>query len=265
MFKGFNDGQTINLSSDQVLEVKLPRTPSNGYTWCEQKINADQAVKKSVSQIGEGIFVPDALLGTTNGRVMPGRQGTQVIRYVGASSGTTLLTLELRRPWLKNGEIIDSYTITVVSAGKYTGTYTPPLKKTPTDHLTSTPVGLPTSWDWRTQCTPIANQMQCGDCWAFASCGSFECNISIIDGNTRDIAEEFVTDCFTDNSCSGCGGGYCAHQAWMSTYTGANSSGGGAVYETDDPWTTGEGNGTTGTCASPYPHHETIDSLCRYC
>jgi len=255
-----NEGQTVYLASDQVLEIKLPRTPSNGYNWCEQKINADQPVKQSVSQIGEGTFIPDASLGKVNGRVMPGRPGTQVIRYVGASQGTTLLTLELRRPWLKNGEVIDSYTITVVSSGKYTGTYTPPVKKIPTDHLTSTPVGLPSYWDWRSQCTPIANQMQCGDCWAFASVGTLECNISIIDSNTRDIAEEFVTDCFTDNSCGGCNGGYCAHEAWLKSYTGANSAGGGAVYETDDPWTTSEGNGTTGTCGAPYPAHETIDS-----
>ena len=49
--------------------------------------------------------------------------------------------------------------------------------------------------------------MQCGDCWAFASVGTLECNILIHDGVTEDISEEFVTNCYTDSSCGGCNGG----------------------------------------------------------
>jgi PKD repeat protein/predicted secreted protein len=258
-----NQEQTINLSTDQVLEIQLPKKPSNGYTWVEAKASSEK-VQKTIAQIGDGDFIHDPALKSADGRPLLGQVGTQIIRYVGTSQGTTVLTLELRRPWVKNGEVIDSYTITVISAGEYIGTYTPPLKavKHYDKPLTSNETaiaGIPSSWDWRSQCTPIANQEQCGDCWAFASVGTLECNILIHDGITEDISEEFVTDCYTGNSCGGCNGGYCAHQAWMASYTGANSSGGGAVYETEDPWTTGEANGTTGTCASPYTPHQTID------
>jgi PKD repeat protein/predicted secreted protein len=261
-----NQEQTISLSSDQVLEIQLPRKASTGYIWVEAPA-ASEKIQKTVAPIGDGEFIHDPVTVTPSNpkgkRV--GGSGTQIMRYVGTSQGTTTLTFELKRPWSKNQEVIDSYTITVISAGKYSGTYTPPLKATKHyDHpLTLTPLaGIPASWDWRSQCTPVANQMQCGDCWAFASVGTLECNILITDGVTEDISETFVTNCYTVSGYDGCGGTEYsdAHQCWMASYTGANSNGGGAVYETEDPWTTSEGNGTTGSCGGPYAAHQTIDN-----
>ena len=118
-----NQEQTISLSSDQVLEIQLPRKSSTGYMWVEAPAPNDKFIK-SIAKIGDDDFIHDLV----SGKVMKGGSGTQIIRYVGTSQGTTTLTLELKRPWVKNGEVIDSYTITVISAGKYTGTYTPPLK-----------------------------------------------------------------------------------------------------------------------------------------
>jgi PKD repeat protein len=171
------------------------------------------------------------------------------MRYVGASQGTSVLTFELKRSW-ENTPPIDNYTITVVSSGKYTGTYTPPVKVIP-KHVTSTPVGVPASWDWRSQCTPIENQGSCGDCWAYASVGTLECNISIIDNVTKDLSEEYVTDCYTGNGSNGCNGGNVASDIYLSPK--------GAVYESDDP-TSCNSTGQTGSCGGPYPYHETIDS-----
>jgi C1A family cysteine protease len=253
-----NQEQTITLSHDQVLEIQLPRKASTGYIWVEAPAPSDK-IQKTVAQIGDAEFIHDA---TTP--KLKGGSGTQIMRYVGTSQGTTVLTLELKRPWSKNQEVIDSYTITVVADGKYNGTYTPPLKASKHyDHpLTLTPLaGIPASWDWRSQCTPVANQMQCGDCWAFATVGTLECNIKIHDAVTEDISEEFVTNCYTVSGYDGCGGTEygAAHEVWMASYTGANTDGGGAVYETEDPWTTAEGNGTTGSCGGPYTPHQTID------
>ena len=250
-----NSGQTIQLAKDQVLEVMLPKTPSNGYTWCEQSTSDINKIQRSISEIGDGDFIhPD-----TKGAKMVGQSGTQIIRYVGTMQGTTVLTLELRRPWVKNGLPIDNYTITIVSAGKYTGKYTPPVKAAPV-HTTSTPKSVPSKWDWRSQCTPIKNQNQCGDCWAYATVATLECNIKIHDNLTHILSEEFVTDCYTGQGSQGCNGGYCAHDCWLSTFTGANSQGGGAVYESVDA-TTCNNTGNTGTCKSGgYAHNETIDS-----
>ena len=114
-----NQEQIINLSADQVLEIQLPRKASTGYTWCEANTSVDKSIQKSIAQIGEADFIHDA------GTILNGKtitvSGTEVMRYVGTSQGTTVLTLELRRPWVKNKQAIDSYTITVVSAGKYRG------------------------------------------------------------------------------------------------------------------------------------------------
>jgi C1A family cysteine protease len=245
-----NSGQTITLFPDQVLEIKLPRIPSTGYIWCESTASNDKTSQRSIAQVGDCDFLPDANIKTVKGRKIIGLSGTQIIRYVGASQGTISLTLELRRPWEKNNPPIDSYTITVVSIGKYSGNYAPSTKKELSKHMTSTPKGVPSKWDWRLHCAPIANQMQCGDCWAFAGVGVLECNILIHDGITRDISEKYLTDCDIDYF--GCNGGGCPLDYWMAPK--------GAVYETDDPWTTSEGNGTAGTCAGPYTYHETINS-----
>ena len=260
-----NSGQVIQLSQDQVLEIQLPRMAATGYTWCETNITPEKIAQRSISQIGDCDFIHDPIpaeLANSKGR-MVGRSGNQIIRYTCTSQGTTTLTFELKRQWVKNGLPIDNFTITIVSAGKYTGKYMPPAKVVNKydKPLTSTNSTLPSKWDWRSQCTPITNQYQCGDCWAFASVATLECNIKIHDGVTRDISEEFVTNCYKGNSSSGCNGGNCAHQCWLASYTTSNSKGGGAVYETDDPWTSTEGNGTTGTCSSSgYTPHETIDS-----
>jgi len=122
-------GKTINLTTDQVLEIRLPRKSSTGYTWC-LSVNEDKTIPNAVAQIGEDEFVLDSQKKLKSRKIFGG-SGTQIIRYVGSSQGTTVLKLELRRPWEKDISALDNYTITVVSSGKYTGTYTPPVKKKP--------------------------------------------------------------------------------------------------------------------------------------
>jgi len=244
-----NSGQTINLSSDQVLEINLPRKAATGYVWCE---SSEKTIQKSVAQIGDGDFIHDLNSDAKlEGRKMVGLSGTQILRYIGTSQGTTKLTLELRRTWGKNTPAVDDFTVTIVSEGKYTGSYTPPVKEKP-NHITSTPKSVPSKWDWRSQCTPVTDQMYCGDCWAFAGVGTLECNIKIKDAVTRDISEAYLTNCYTGGGSDGCNGGFCPHDYWLSPR--------GAVYESQCPWTTSLGNGTTGTCGSSYTYHETIDN-----
>jgi predicted secreted protein len=92
-----------------VLEIQLPKKPSNGYIWVEAANSSLEKVQKSIAQIGDGDFIHDPALKSSNGRALLGQTGTQIIRYVGTQQGATVLTLELRRPWVKNGEVIDSY------------------------------------------------------------------------------------------------------------------------------------------------------------
>ena len=241
-----NRGQSIQINQDQVLEIKLPRKAGTGYIWVETSTTANKAALRAVAQIGDGDFIKDP--GT---ETMHGGPGTQIIRYVGVSQGTTVLTFELKRPWLKNNPPIDDYTVTITSSGKYTGTFTPSVKKV-TAHTTSTPAGLPSKVDWRPNCTPVKNQNQCGDCWAFAGVAYFENTMNIIDHNNEILSEEWMTNCYTADNEGGCGGGYTPVHAWLSPQ--------GAVYESEDPWTASEGAGTAAACGGPYAFHETVTS-----
>ena len=247
-----NEGQTINLPTDQVLEIHLPRVSSNGYIWVEKSSTDKSLAPKCIAPIGTDEFVHDATVTNTSGKHMLGQSGQQIIRYSGSTQGTTVLTFELRRPLEPNSIILDTYTVTINSNGTYTGSYKPLLKSNPV-HSTSTPAGIPTKVDWRSKCTPVANQQQCGDCWAYAGVGVLECNILIHDGITRDISEAYLTNCASDaqQDWQGCNGGICPNSYWMAPK--------GAVYEADCPWTTSLGSGTVGTCGS-YTYHETIDS-----
>jgi predicted secreted protein len=245
-----NYGESISIAADQVLEISLPRKASTGYIWCESA-SVEKTTVQSVARIGDDDFIHDSNPLTINGRIIAGQSGDQILRYVGASMGTTELKLELRRPWEKNGEVIDSYKVIIVSGGKYTGSYVPPVKEKPV-HQTSTSKNLPSHFDWRPLCTPIADQQQCGDCWAFAGVGTFECNIKIVDGITRDISEAYLTNCDVTGAL-GCNGGLCPHDYWMAPL--------GAVYESDYPWTASLGSGVTGTCGGPFTYYETIDTF----
>ncbi|MGD0711146.1 MAG: C1 family peptidase, partial [Bacteroidales bacterium] len=243
-------GQTIALAPDQVLEINLPEIPSSGYTWCEATASDNKTISKTIAQIGGSDFIDNPFSGKSIKHKMVGQSGNRIIRYEGTTTGTTELTLALRRPWEKDKPAIDNFTVYVISGGKYTGSYKPPLKQTFNNHKTSTSSSLPSHFDWRPKCTPIANQQQCGDCWAFAGCGVFECNIKITDDSVRDISEEYLTNC--DVAYYGCNGGDCPLDYWMPPK--------GAVYESEDPWTTTEGGGTAGACGGPYVYHETINS-----
>ena len=245
-----NNGQTITLAPDQVLEVQLPRKASTGYIWCKPKAADDKPSVLPIAQIGDDDFIQDPNPLKIDSKILAGQSGTQVIRYVGTSAGTTKLNLELRRPWEKDAQAMDEFTITVISGGKYSGTFSPQIKEKPV-HVTSTPKDLPSHFDWRPLCTPIADQHQCGDCWAFAGVGTLECNINIKDGVYKDISEAYLTNCYTLSL--GCNGGLCPHSFWMAPQ--------GAVYESDYPWTQDLTNGISGTCGGPFTYHETIDSF----
>jgi len=257
-----NSGQSIQLSKDQVLEVRLPSQPSTGYGWyVVNTSNNNELYKKEnvnngiIKQIGNREFVSDE-----KSIDIVGAPGTQVLRFVGVSKGTTDLKLVYVRPWLKDAEPLDVYKIKIVNDGVYTGTYKPAEPLTVTaDESNSAPKGataIPTNFSWLDQggCSPVKDQAQCGSCWDFAAMGCFEAAIKIVDFNTRDISEQWLINC---SGQSGCQGGNCPF-SYIKSY-------GGAVYESDLPYADAACNVTNtaatciGTCGT-YTHHEKITS-----
>jgi len=255
-----NQGQTISLSSTQILEIQLPVNVSTGYNWCESNSSADKSVRQSIEQVGESDFIDNPVNINGKSRIV-GQSGTQILRYDGVSRGTAVLTLDLKREWEMNSPAIDSYTITVVSAGKYTGNFTPRVKATPKydKPLTSVSSTLPSRWDFRPLCTPITNQGNCGSCWDFAACGAFEACINIIDGNIRAVSQQWVINCDSIGA-NGCQGG------WFIPGASDLFQNDGAVYLSDLPYADASCfsvHGDTATCRSAcvtYTHHEKIDS-----
>ncbi len=232
-------GKQFTVSQDQVLEVRLPSTPSNGYGWYLKNDN-NEIVKSAagiLEQVGDWEFVSD------NPDQPVGASGTQIIRFLGKSQGTVDMKFELVQPW-SNEVPLESYKIQVVNEGVYTGLYRAPQPEqieAYTPNLNKS-LALPSKFSWvdKGLCTVVKNQGSCGSCWAFASVGSFECVIKIVDGVSRDLAEQWLVNC--DKSMSGCSGGWCPDKMFQ-TY--------GAVYEEDLPY-----KAKNGTCASSYKYHE---------
>lgn len=229
-----NAASSVAITTDQVLEVRLPSTPSTGFGWYLK--NTDQSL---VTQTGEEDFISD------NPTNPIGNSGTQIMRYIGKNGGTADLEFVYKRPWENESLPADNYKITVVSEGTYNGKAITTKAKAinPSEENISYSVyGLPASFSWEAlgKCTPCKNQAQCGSCWTFAACGSFESVIKIVDGAERDLAEQWLVNC--DTRFNGCAGGMCPNTMFKN----------GGVYEADQPYMAKDG-----TCKS-VPHHEKI-------
>jgi len=113
---------------------------------------------------------------------------------------------------------------------------------------------LPSSLDWRVTANglpPIRNQYSCGSCWAFATVGTFECNIKIKDQTVVDLSEQWLLNCNRNGYNCEDGGWWCHHYFLNAT---DRCGGTGAVLEADFPY-----QWTNGTCNCPYPHEYFID------
>jgi C1A family cysteine protease len=112
---------------------------------------------------------------------------------------------------------------------------------------------LPSAFDWRDSTTlpPVRNQGGCGSCWAFATVGPLECNISIKDGITVNLSEQWLVSC--NHNDWGCDGGWWAHSYHQSGRDNCNHT--GAVPESECPYAAADL-----PCGCPYEHTYRISS-----
>jgi C1A family cysteine protease len=223
----------VALSQNQALEVRLPSTPTTGFGWYLKDNN--QTV---IKQVGNWEFISD------NPENPIGSSGTQVNHFVTTASGTTDLELLYKRPWEDANQATASYKVTIISEGTYRGQEVKPyvpVDQSATVEKNETTLALPATFSWQTQnlCTPAKNQGNCGSCWAFAACGSFESVIKIWDNVTRDLSEQWLVNCTSSSNCSG---GWCPDNMFKTK---------GAVYEADEKYIA-----ANGTCQSTYAYHE---------
>jgi len=96
-----NNGGLAELGEDQVLVISLESNPSTGYSW--QVAEIDENV---VQQVGETEFEQlSPLLGAPE---------KQILRFKPVGAGQSTLKLVYRRPWEKDVEPLETYSLQVV-------------------------------------------------------------------------------------------------------------------------------------------------------
>jgi predicted secreted protein len=249
-----DNGRSLALTEPQELVITLPANPSTGFLW--QAVALDSGVLVETD--------PGALRYVE--ATTPGVAAQQVLRFRAIGAGTTDLRLSYRRPWETDTAPADTFAVTVIASGPFTGANIPvptpspaPLSLQP--QLAVEPAydvygqALPAHFNWCDQggCTPVKDQRDCGSCWAFATVGVFELGIKIRDGLTKDLSEQYLLSCNTEGyNCVQ--GGLWAHRYHMD-YAPWGEPAAGAVYESDFPYTARDD-----PCNSPHPHHERISA-----
>ena len=97
-------GTQVELAAGQVLEVTLESNPTTGYSWEVSEV--DEAV---LAQVGEAEFQE----APKEDEQMVGVGGTETFRFT-SSAGETTLTLVYHRPWEKDVEPLETFTVEVV-------------------------------------------------------------------------------------------------------------------------------------------------------
>jgi inhibitor of cysteine peptidase len=96
-----DNGTTVTVKTGDTFTIKLEGNPSTGYTW-EAK-DLDTGI---LEQVGEAEFS-----GGAPGVV--GSPGTLTLTFKALQPGTTTLTLVYHRPWEKDVEPIETFSVTV--------------------------------------------------------------------------------------------------------------------------------------------------------
>lgn len=230
-----NNNQSINLTDLQLLEVRLPSTPSTGFTWVAEG-NSQLSTLVEIDQRFESSAADNAI----------GASGYTIIRYMPSASGSTDLKMVYKQPFEAKSEVLNSYNIKVNCAGSYAGPSIEVAKPAAPEAPMSVE-GLPSAFSWKDQCTPVKNQGSCGSCWSFTATAAFEALVNIWDKKVYDFSEQFLVNCHTQSS--GCDGG---SNAALSMYVNY-----GAVLEADAPY-----KAKDGTCAT-YTYHEKAKSYAK--
>ncbi len=98
--EGKDNGRQIELQKGQTLAISLEGNPSTGYTW--EMAESEGSILR---QVGEIEFKAESDL--------VGAPGTQTLRFEAVESGQTELKLVYHRPWEKDLEPLETFTLQV--------------------------------------------------------------------------------------------------------------------------------------------------------
>ncbi len=231
----------------QDVTVMLESRPGTGYAWEVQSVEPD-----ILTQSGEPDFV-EKVSG-------PGAQAQERLRLYATKSGDVTLNLIYRRPFESGAPVTRSLMVQAAQMPEALDLSSPvtPFLQAMGEAQAAAPaqpsvgadtlIGLPQSFDWRSQgkVTPVRNQGGCGACWAFGTVGVMELALLIQQNKSVDLSEQYLISCNT--SSWGCAGGWWAHDLHTSK-GGKNGNAPGAVLESDKPY-----SATNGSCSVAYNH-----------
>lgn len=95
-----DNGRQIELQKGQTLAISLEGNPSTGYTWA--MVESEESILR---QVGEIEFKAESDL--------VGAPGTQTLRFEAVESGQMELKLVYHRPWEKDVEPLETFTVQV--------------------------------------------------------------------------------------------------------------------------------------------------------
>jgi C1A family cysteine protease/predicted secreted protein len=256
------DGE-VQLHEGETLVIRLESNPSTGYGWEVGQPLLSSDSLPVLQQTGDE-YQPREELGPSyaegDGPLL-GAPMTQVLRFQALRAGQTSLDLVYRRPW-EDVPPLDSFSIKVEAVGSFSEAS---LEATETDQSANVAaasetatlgddgdLGLPSAFNWCDQgaCTTVKNQGNCGSCWAFSTVGPLESNILYYDGLVKDLSEQYLLSCNTNDW--SCDGGNFAHD-YHEWKVPPGEPEAGAVYEADFPYTAHDD-----PCNPPHTHHEKI-------
>jgi inhibitor of cysteine peptidase len=96
-----DNGKAIDVKAGGQIEVELEGNPSTGYTWEAKNLDT-----RMLKQVGESKF-------KSSNPGLVGAGGTLTLVFKTLSAGKTNLELVYHRPWEKNVEPLNTYTITI--------------------------------------------------------------------------------------------------------------------------------------------------------
>jgi inhibitor of cysteine peptidase len=257
-------GRAVQLREGEELVISLEANPSTGYAWQVDHGPLAAQSQSILVQTGETFETVEGQ-GSTDvepSATMPpvlGAPEIQTLRFQAAQAGQTGLILVYRRPWEEDVPPAQEFSLSVEAMGPFTQPPPGPMESAPQpivglsiDLGDARQLGLPSAFSWCDQgaCTPVRNQGGCGSCWAFSTVAPLESNILYHGGVTRDLSEQYLLSCNSNNW--GCDGGFFAHDYHQWKYL-EGEPGPGAVYEADFPYT-----GHEDACNPPHTHHEKI-------
>jgi inhibitor of cysteine peptidase len=105
-----NNGNLIQLSQGEMIEIQLPENPTTGYRWEIEQPNSG-AIPETASETASVLqFQTSRFVPISSG---VGSGGNRILSFKAAQPGTVQLQLKLWQPWSGEASVVERYCLTL--------------------------------------------------------------------------------------------------------------------------------------------------------